>query len=82
MGLPQGEDERVGERLEDDEDVADCVHGEERLGREVGGFVLAVGGAHEQEVDHGGDPTDGAGADYQESDASRPGRKLFYQYFL
>ena len=72
MCLPQREDERVGQRLEDDEDVADGVHGEERLGREVGRFVLAVGGAHQQEVDHGRDPPDGAGADDQQGDAGRP----------
>ena len=35
VGLPQGEDERVGERLEDDQDVPHRVHGEQRLGREV-----------------------------------------------
>ena len=75
MRLPQREDERVGERLEDDEDVADGRHGEERLGREVLGPVLAAGRAHQEEVDHGRDPADGAGADDQERYSRRPGKK-------
>ena len=80
MRLPQREDERVGERLEDDEDVADGRHGEERLGREVLGPVLAAGRAHQEEVDHGRDPADGAGADDQERYSRRPGKKEHLRY--
>ena len=69
VGLSQREDERVGERLEDDEDVPDRVQHKQRSTGEVVGSEAAAALADQQVVEDSGQPAAEARQHDQERDA-------------